>query len=49
MLQRKLGTTEIFVEKYTYSENGNLLTRHERSLGVAGQTVSYSYDNAVNS
>jgi hypothetical protein len=34
-LQRKLGTTEIFVEKYTYADNGNLLKRLMRSLGIA--------------
>ena len=45
-LQRKLGATEIFFEKYTYADNGNLLTRLKRSLGVPGQTLSYSYDSA---
>ncbi len=45
-LQRKLGATEIFFEKYTYADNGNLLTRLKRSLGVAGQTLSYTYDSA---
>ena len=45
-LQRKLGTTEIFFEKYTYTENGDLLTRLKRSLGVPDQTLSYSYDSA---
>ncbi len=45
-LQRKLGATEIFFEKYTYADNGNLLTRLKRSLGVPGQTLSYTYDSA---
>jgi RHS repeat-associated protein len=45
-LQRKLGDTEIFFERYTYADNGNLLTRLKRSLGVPGQTLSYSYDDA---
>jgi YD repeat-containing protein len=45
-LQRKLGTTEIFFEKYTYADNGNPLTRLKRSLGVPGQTLSYTYDSA---
>ena len=45
-LQRKLGDTEIFFEKYTYADNGNLLTRLKRSLGVPGQTLSYTYDEA---
>ena len=40
-LQRKLSTTEIFFEKYTYADNGNLLPRLERSPGVA------SWANAV--
>ena len=43
-LQRKLGDTEIFFEKYTYADDGNLLTRLKRSLGVPGQTLSYTYD-----
>ena len=45
-LQRKLGDTEIFFEKYTYADNGNLLTRLKRSFGVPGQTLSYTYDDA---
>ena len=45
-LQRKLGATEIFFEKYTYADNGNLLTRLKRSLGVPGQTLSYTHDSA---
>ncbi len=45
-LQRKLGATEIFFEKYTYADNGNLLTRLKRSLGVPSQTLSYVYDSA---
>ena len=44
--QRKVGSTEIFFEEYTYSDNGNLLTRLKRSFGVPGQTLSYSYDSA---
>ncbi len=45
-LARKLGATELFFEKYTYADNGNLLTRLKRSLGVPGQTLSYTYDSA---
>ncbi|MGC2579249.1 MAG: RHS repeat-associated core domain-containing protein, partial [Terrimicrobiaceae bacterium] len=45
-LQRKLGDTEIFFEKYTYAGNGSLLTRLKRSLGEPGQTLSYTYDDA---
>ena len=45
-LQRKLGATEIFFEKYTYADNGNLLTRLKRSLGTPAQTLSYTYDSA---
>jgi RHS repeat-associated protein len=45
-LRRKLGDTEIFFEKYIYADNGNLLTRLKRSLGVPGQTLSYTYDEA---
>ena len=45
-LERTLGTTEIFFEKYTYANNGNLLTRLKRSLGTSVQTLSYAYDNA---
>ena len=45
-LQRKLGDSEIFFEKYTYVDNGNLLTRLKRNLGVADQTLSYTYDEA---
>ncbi len=33
-LARKLGTTELFFERYTYFDNGNLLTRLKRSLGA---------------
>ncbi len=33
-LARKLGDTEIFFEKYTYADNGNLLTRLKRSFGM---------------
>ena len=45
-LQRKLGATELFYEKYTYADNGNQLTRRKRSLGTPAQTLSYTYDSA---
>jgi RHS repeat-associated protein len=45
-LARKLGTTELFFERYTYLDNGNLLTRLKRGTGVPAQTLTYSYDAA---
>jgi YD repeat-containing protein len=45
-LARKLGTTELFFERYTYFDNGNLFTRLKRGTGVPAQTLTYSYDAA---
>jgi hypothetical protein len=40
-LARKLGTTELFFERYTYFDNSNLLTLLKRSLGTPSQTLTY--------
>ena len=45
-LSRTLGSSDLFFEKYTYADNGNLLTRLKRSTGVPAQTLTYSYDDA---
>ena len=39
--------TELFFERYTYFDNGNLLTRLKRSLGTPALTLTYLYDTPI--